>query len=250
MQTALTSTTMPFSARWQSLVIAAAIAGCANADLGGADDGGADARASSGVDATADGPVADAAAPDAAIPDAGLGPDADLPDGGPVCDWTQLLGNADFEAGRTIWNEDTGGSPTPIIRGTGDSRPFAAHAGTWAAYLLGYNSADVTLSQTVTVPAGATMLRLTGFKCWVTGDTNGDTMSIELRTTGGALLETLDDIATTDAGATCAWTAFTYTAGQAHAGQTIQLVLDGIADASTPTSFAFDTVALEALTCQ
>jgi hypothetical protein len=166
--------------------------------------------------------------------------------------WNNLLGNADFEAGRTVWTEDLGGSANAIIRQQGGGLPFSANAGTWAALMLGYNGADLRLSQTVTVPADATALRFVGYKCWVTTETDlaaRDRLTLSLHTSGGALLETLASLNDGDAEDVCAWTFYTYAAASAHAGETIQLVLDGLADASQPTSFAFDSVSLEALSC-
>jgi hypothetical protein len=224
------------------------VSACASSNLGepsvdgGPVDGG-------GPDAATNGP--DGGGPDAAPIDAAV----DGPDAAPCTPiWNNLLGNASFEAGRTVWTEDLGGSATPIIRQPGGAGglPFPANDGTWAALILGYNGADVALSQPATVPAGATALRFAGYACWVTTETDlatRDAMTIELRTSGGALLETLASLNDGDAGTVCAWTFFMYPAGSAHAGESVQLVLNGLADGTQPTSFAFDTVSLEALSC-
>lgn len=195
-------------------------------------------------------PLAVDAAPgdpvDAAVPDA---PDVPV-DAGCTDTFTNLLVNADFEGGNVDWTETTNGGQT-VIREDGNGLPFSAEAGVWAALILGFNNAAITLSQTVTVPADATALRLSGYRCWVTDEGAGefDTMTIELRDGAGAPLETLMAITNEDAGATCAWELFEITPSEIHAGEDIQLALDGVSDAATVTSFAFDTLALEAEVC-
>lgn len=214
---------------------------CANASLGDAAD--ADPGA-------ADGPVADAARGDAGAGAADANGDA-APADACVADWQPLLTNGTFEAGRTVWTEDTGGSANAIIRQEGAGLPFNAANGAWAALVLGYNSADVTLSQTVTVPADATMLRLVGQRCWVTTETAGanDTMSITLRDTGGALLETLASLSNADADPVCSWLPFEYPATDSFAGQSVALVFDALANGTNPTSFGLDDLRLEAYAC-
>lgn len=253
-------------------ILVAAGGACASADMGGP-DGGAGPAADAAA-AAPDGPVADATAaptidadpgsPDAPVmpdaapppPDAALPPDAAPPPDAPcTTGWVQLLGNADFESGNTTWTE-AAGAATPIIRqyGVSGGMPFPAQGGTWAALLLGYNNADTTLSQTVTVPASAVSLRFTGYKCWVTGETSTttpyDNMTITLENAGGTTLETLASVSNLDAGAVCSWTSYNLPAASAHAGETLTLVIHGVADSSSVTSFAFDTVSLEALACQ
>ena len=228
------------------LVATALCCACASANLG---ENQPDADPSPADAATADAASSIDAGPQ---PDAGTGPDAGSSDAdGCVPDWTQLLGNADFEAGRTVWTEDIVGSTNAIIRQQGGGLPFPADSGTWAALMLGYNGADLTLSQTVTVPATATMLRLRGARCWVTTETagTGDAMTITVRSTGGTVLETLASLTNADADAVCSWTALSLDAGASYPGQTVQLVFDGQANGANPTSFAFDTLALEAYAC-
>ncbi len=253
-------------------ILVAASSACASADMGGPDGGDPTTDAAA---AAPDGPIADAAAapsidaaagspdaaplPDAAPPppDAPLPPDAAPPPDAPcTTGWVQLVGNADFESGNTTWTETAVASATPIIRqyGVTGGMPFPAQGGSWAALILGYNNADTTLSQTVTVPASAMSLRFTGYKCWVTGETLTttpyDNMTITLQNAGGATLETLASVSNLDAGSVCSWTSYNLPAASAHAGETIKLVVHGVADTSSVTSFAFDTVALEALACQ
>lgn len=172
-------------------------------------------------------------------------------DAGCTDEWISLLDNGDFEAGNAVWTETTNGGQM-IIREVGAGLPFDPEGGTWGALILGFNNAVVELSQAATVPADATALRLVGFRCWVTEEGAGefDLMSINLHDDTGAPLETLAAITNEDAAATCAWESFDMPAADPHAGAAITLVLEGTSDAATATSFAFDTLALEALVCR
>jgi hypothetical protein len=236
------------------VVVAFVAAGCANADVA--------------PDAGGDNPIADAATtPDARsgdaapsvdgapapIYDASPAPDYDAspapnPDAAPCTPvWTQLLNNADFDAGATSWTETSSGGD--IIS---DSHPLTPHSGAYVARMAGFNNADTSLYQSVTVPADATGLRLSGFRCYVTSEPLGtpyDFLDIEIRDSGSNLLETLVSRDNTHAGATCSWEPFSYTAADPHAGQTIDLSFHGTADESSPTSFYHDSLIFEALAC-
>lgn len=192
------------------------------------------------ADATVDAPP-DAAPVDAAVPDA-------MPDAAPdacVPDWIGLLGNGDFEQGGTAWNQ-TGGT---IIRQYGAGYPWPAHSGTWAALFGGINNADHLLTQSVTVPANATALRLRGAMCFVTEETTTlvefDTLTVQIQ---GAVTEEYV-FSNLDAGETCTWTLFQLDAPTSHAGETVTLSLHGQTDGLEITSFGLDTLVLEALAC-
>ncbi len=227
------------------VAIALAAGGCASGALHPSPDaapadggvGGIDARPS--FDAR---PGSPDAAPADAVPVYDAVPPA--PDAEPCTPsvWVPLLDNGNFDSGHADWSED----PADAILTNG--APLTPHSGTWVARLLGSNSDDELLSQAVTVPASATALRLRGYQCLVTSETGGavDNLAIELR---GAATEVLVSISNLDAGASCNWAEFTHDAASAHAGQTIDLAFDGLADAAYPTSFYFDTLVLEAYAC-
>jgi len=211
---------------------------------------------------TPDATVADAAVADAPLPDAAIPPaDAALPDAmpppidGPLpdasCGWVELLSNANFDAGNTVWSTTTNGSQ--VIRMYGAGYPWPPQSGDWAALLGGADYADQTLSQQVTVPAGATALRFVSWECFVTEETTAlfeyDTVDIELQTTGGTTLESLAHVSNLDVGATCGWSTNTINASSSYAGQTIQLHFAVLNDVSNISSFGFDTLALEAYVC-
>lgn len=129
--------------------------------------GGAGGGAGSGAGAASGGRVGSGgrgAAGDAAIAGAGGQPTA-------RCD-TQLLVNADFEAGPGApWQETTNAGPLEIITANSDPKLTAqgvsAHGGVYLAWLGGtpdnqFDSYHVDLWQSVTVPENATLLTLTG----------------------------------------------------------------------------------------
>jgi hypothetical protein len=204
-----------------------------------------DASASSADASTTDAPTATIDA--AVVPDAMIAP----PDAAPAdaCSpgWIQLLGNGDFESGNTVWTATSNGGD--VIRM--GSSPWPPQGGSWQALFLGYNSASQSLTQTVTIPAGATALRLRGYRCFVTNETASvpyDNLTIELKQ-GAALLETLAAYSNVDAGTVCSWTALQVDASSAHAGQTVTLKLLASSDSATATSFGLDTLVLEAFGC-
>jgi len=176
----------------------------------------------------------DAAAPDAATSDAC------------VLTWTALpLGNPGFDTAVAPWTQ------TGTVITAAAAMPIAPQAGTHAAWFGGTNNADDRLVQAFTVPAGAAGLRLRVYECFVTADTSGadDLFTADLLAASGAVVDTVRSATNLQVGATCAWTAATWTAAAAHAGQTLTLDLRGTTDASFPTSWYVDTVVLEALLC-
>jgi hypothetical protein len=215
--------------------------GLAQPDAVVADAAANDAAADAMVDAAPADAMVDAAPADAmadAAPDAA--PDACVPD------WIGLLDNGDFEQGATVWTQ-TGGT---LIREYGDGYPWMPHDGSsWAALFGGVNNADHLLTQTVTVPASATALRLRGALCFVTEETTDsveyDTLTVQVQ---GAVTEE-HVFSNLDADDTCGWTLFQLDAPTSHAGETVTLSLHGQTDISSITSFGLDTLVLEALAC-
>jgi hypothetical protein len=221
------------------IACAALLAACAAGNPAGSD---------AGADAS-DVPVADAdpGSPDAppSLPDADPGdPDACSPA------FFDLLADGDFEAGDPAWTQLFNGAQ-PVIR---SNLPYPAESGAQAALFMGFNNAMQTLRQTVTVPADATALRLRGFRCLVTEETTMvtpfDTLAIELRVPdGGPLIEELAQISNLDAAAVCDWDPFEHLAGDALAGETVELVFTATSDGASLTSMGYDTLALEAMGC-
>lgn len=253
------------------VILALAGAGCATGDSSGSVDaldpgspdaglpdagelidaplGGSDAAAPDAGLGQPDALISDAAASDAAAADAT--PQADAappPDAGPdacVPDWIGLLSNGDFEQGAAVWTQ-TGGT---LIRQYGAGYPWAPNDGTWAAVFGGINNADHLLTQTVTVPASATALRLRGALCFVTEETTTafewDTLTVQVQ---GVVVEEYI-FSNLDAAATCTWADFQLDAPTSHAGEAVTLSLHGDTDGTSITTFGFDTLVLEALAC-
>lgn len=185
-----------------------------------------------------------AIAADAAV-DADPGPDACVDSA------LNLLVNGDFEAGEGNWTAMTNGA-LPIIRELGAGLPFNPNDGTWASIFGGVNNAQLSLSQTVAVPNDAMLTRVTFSRCWVTEELMGalDTLTLELiNANGGAVLQTLLDISNEDAEATCEWTAVEIAIDPTPA-TALELRFTAATDGATATTFAFDSLAVEASVCR
>jgi hypothetical protein len=222
-----------------------AIAGCASSRVVGDEDAG---------DSDADAAVADARAIDAAVIDARVDAAIDAPtDAGLdaatdacVPAWTNVLANEAFDGAVVApWTQST-----MIIR-TAAQMPFAPQSPPQAAEFGATNNADDVLTQTVTIPAAATGLRLRGWQCHVTSDptAGADTFTVTLTTPGGAPVETLQSISNADVMGVCAWLPFEWNAAAPHAGETLVLRLRGRTSATFLTRFVVDTLALEVLAC-
>jgi hypothetical protein len=251
------------------LVLALVLAACASAHDGPVDE--IDAP-----DTTGDGPEADAGdeldAPDEV--DAPVSPIDAPPGDGPVIDappidappppidapampidapidamcsptWHDVLGNGGFETGVAPWVQTS-----TIIRDQG-GMPFAPHNGTYAALFGASNNANDVLVQNLTIPAGATALRVRGYQCFVTEDifADDDTFTATLETPAGTVLDTLFDVNNSSVAPFCAWGSFTWNAPTAHAGQTIVLRLRGRTNIAFLTRYAVDTMAAEWFGC-
>lgn len=124
-----------------------------------------------------------------------------------------------------------------------DSPTPPAHSGSWKAWLGGSDSVTEVLSQTFTVPAGVTQVRLS-YWVWVdTQDgTGADTLEVQLRHSNGNVLATLDSL--NDSFPITQWTFRTVTA-TVTPGSTLQLAFVAQTDAIDSTSFFVDDVSLD-----
>ncbi|HYU27231.1 MAG TPA: Ig-like domain-containing protein, partial [Thermoanaerobaculia bacterium] len=154
---------------------------------------------------------------------------------------SQLLGNTGFENGSA--------SPAPwtvtagvVDNGTGQ----AAHSGSWKAWMDGYGSAHTdSILQTVTIPAGKTSATLTFWLHIDTAETTTvtayDTLKVQIRNSSGTVLATLATYSNLNKNTGYAQKSFNL---NAYIGQTIQVYLLGVEDASAQTSFVVDDFAL------
>ena len=157
----------------------------------------------------------------------------------------QLLGNAGFENGSA--------SPAPwtVTAGVIDTSTFEApHSGSWKAWLDGYGSTHTdTILQQVIIPSTATQATLSFWLHIDTLETSptkaNDTLKLQLRNSSGAVLATLATYSNLNAAAGYTQVSFNLTA---YKGQTIQVYLVGVENASQKTSFVVDDFLLNVTT--
>src|SRR5207253_1882208 len=128
------------------------------------------------------------------------------------------------------------------------SRPStpSAHSGSWKAWMDGYGSAHTdSILQTVTIPAGKTSATLTFWLHIDTAETTTvtayDTLKVQIRNSSGTVLATLATYSNLNKNTGYAQQSFNL---NAYIGQTIQVYLLGVEDASAQTSFVVDAFAL------
>ncbi|MFD4526730.1 M4 family metallopeptidase [Streptomyces sp. NPDC058470] len=152
--------------------------------------------------------------------------------GGGTCTSTQLLGNAGFESGATIWTASSG-----VI--TTDSGQ-AARTGSYKAWLNGYGTTHTeTLSQSVTIPSGCTATTFTFYLHIDTAETTTSVQYDKLTVTAGSTtLATYSNLNKASG----------YVAKSlnlaAYAGTTVTLKFTGVEDSSLQTSFVIDDTAV------
>ncbi|MEV5386304.1 hypothetical protein [Streptomyces sp. NPDC052721] len=150
--------------------------------------------------------------------------------GGGTCTPAQLLGNAGFESGNTVWTASTG----VITNDTGE----AAHGGSYKAWLDGYGTSHTdTVTQSVTIPAGchASFSFYLHTDTAETGTTAYDKLTVSANTT------TLATYSNVNAATGYSLKTFDLSA---FAGQTVTLKFSGVEDTSLQTSFVVDDTAL------
>jgi hypothetical protein len=158
----------------------------------------------------------------------------------------QLLGNPGFENGATNT------TPWIVTAGVIDSNSTSEppHTGTWKAWLNGYGSAHTdTLLQSATISSTATAANLSFWLHIDTAETSTstayDTLKIQIRNSSGTVLSTLASYSNLSAKAGYAQVSFDLTS---YKGQTIQIYLIGVEDASLKTSFVVDDFVLNVTT--
>jgi kumamolisin len=134
--------------------------------------------------------------------------------------------------------------PTAGVIDNGTSEP--AHSGSWKAYLDGYGSAHTdTLYQQVAIPSTVTTATLAFWLHIDTAETTTttayDTLKVQIRNSSGTVLATLATYSNLNKNTGYAQKSFDVSA---YKGQTIQVYLVGVEDASLQTSFVVDDFAL------
>ncbi len=201
-------------------------------------------------DAAGGAPDARPPRPDAYVPpsppDAAMGPCTSM--------WLNLLANTGFDLGATAWTEtSTGGYP---IVTAAAQLPIPTQAGPFAAWMAGYDSAYDQLYQSVAVPADATALRMSGWRCIASDESPGsgvyDVAGVGILDPSSTPLETLVSFTNEDSisASACTWTPFTATAAGVYAGQSVIFFVEASTDSTLGTSFFFDTFTFEAMVCR
>ncbi len=150
---------------------------------------------------------------------------------------SEKVTNGGFETGAlTPWTQSTG---TYSVMDT--SMP---HTGTHNTWFAGYNNANDTLYQNVTIPSTATSATLTYWWKQTTQEaccTAYDYMYVQVLNTSGTLLGTVQTVS--NAGTAGTYTKSTYSL-LAYKGQTVRLQFRATNDGSLPTNFFVDDVSL------
>lgn len=157
----------------------------------------------------------------------------------PACVWP--LQNGDFEAGSAYWTLDGGTAISPM----------QPRAGSYSAWFGGYNGANDTLYQSVTIPGtgptGKPVVSawLNYYWYMTTEETSHpyDYLYVKIRDVYGNNLTTLQTLS--DGSATGTWVSSSFDVS-AYVGQSIQVYFWGTTDNSYKTSFFVDDVRLSA----
>ncbi len=153
------------------------------------------------------------------------------------------------------WVQQNIDNLAPII--TGDdgvpehSPPFKAWLGGLEGYDYGYYSLSDVLYQDVTIPAGATELRLTGQWDMLTLETEVgvfDSAQLALVQLDGTPIESV--LTLTNETVSIGWNAIDHAFAAPHAGETVRVRMTSTNDVYYATSFFFDTLAITATVCQ
>ena len=150
----------------------------------------------------------------------------------------QLLGNAGFESGATIWTQTSG------VIDSSTSRP--ARTGSWKAWLCGYGTTHTDyVYQTVTIPSTAATATLSFYVRIDTAETTAsiqyDKLQVQISNNGGASYTTLATYSNLNANSTYTLKSFNL---NAYIGQTVRVRLYATEDSSLQTSFVVDDTAL------
>lgn len=150
---------------------------------------------------------------------------------------SQLVQNSGFESGSSPWVEYSAGGYELVDT----TNP---HTGSYSAYLGGYNNADDSIYQTISIPSTDTSATLTFWSDVQTYESTHayDFMYTEIRDQSGNVLKTLQ---TQSDGTPTGWTKNTFDLS-AYVGKTIEVYFEATNDSSNPTNFFVDDVTVNA----
>jgi hypothetical protein len=161
----------------------------------------------------------------------------------------QLLANGAFDAGQVAWSETTVSSST-IITNESALTTLRAHTPANLAWLAGYANAQDDLSQTVTIPAGASAITLSFYYVIQSQETTAgvfDTMDVYTYDPAMAKFTALASF--NDNMPTPSWTRFSISLPLSMAGRTIKIGFQSMTDNVKTTNFFVDSVALDVVAC-
>jgi hypothetical protein len=223
---------------------ALAVTGCASAGVGlesDAGNGGGGDRTDGGSNP---------------IPNVDAAPPIDAPppvDAPPGCNpmTTELLVNGNFDASPMGmgWTATPIKAMYPIVTADSPLKETSPNI----AWLGGLEASPNTdeLHQDVMVPAGTTMLSITGYYQIRSGDIPFlpiDYIDVQLTTPTGTMLESVLALDNTET--TSQWTPISKTFAMPYAGQTVRLHVTTDSDDTDATSFFLDSMHLTATKCQ
>jgi hypothetical protein len=166
---------------------------------------------------------------------------------GTCSEWRDILKNGNFEGGHTIWVE--GPATEKSICNT---IPMPFKEGTWSSCFGQHDNRQQTLAQQVTLPAMTSRLRLRGWRCLVSSETDGtvhDTLTIRVTAVNDdtAVIADLGTWSNKDAGSTCQWFWFDPPPVDASSSPpTATLRFASTLDTAHVTSFYLDVLSLQA----
>jgi hypothetical protein len=170
----------------------------------------------------------------------------------------QLLINPAFDfdtgsqnPGETGWT-NAGMPIVYLANGTGSNHPdVTAQSPPNLAWFGGLNNENDQLSQSVSIPTGATSLSFSFFYAVVTQESNGAAQADVFDVTLLAGTQVISLAHLSEDNATNTWTPVTVPVPSALAGQAVTVMLHGVTNNNNRfTSFYIDTMAFQAVVCQ
>ncbi len=150
----------------------------------------------------------------------------------------ELIVNGGYESGASSWTATSG-----VIT---NSSTYAAHGGTYKAWLNGYGSAHTdSVYQTITIPSSAANPTLS---FWLRVDSDEtttttayDTLKVQVRNGSNTVLTTLATYSNLNESTSYAKKSFSLSA---YKGQTVRIYFEGVEGSITATSFLIDDVSV------
>jgi subtilisin family serine protease len=146
-----------------------------------------------------------------------------------------LIVNGGFESGTSPWVQSSSGGYQLIDT----TRP---HNGSYSAYLGGYNNANDTIYQTITVPSNGTLTYWWYMSTAESGSTAYDYLRVRLYNSSGALVATLRTWS--NASGAGLWRQDSLSLAS-YAGQTLRIQFSATTDFSLQSGFFVDDVAMQ-----